>query len=119
MVSGKPLDTDQFWRPESAQLREAVRFPHNICYVAVWNHAVLTLLFFFIGEESWDHSTVCEQHCTVVPALLAYKEEKQGQDGVVPDGYITYIDGVELPVVVEAGGTGTLFRGWEFESKFS
>jgi hypothetical protein len=24
----------------------------------VWNHAVLTLLFFFIGEESWDHSTV-------------------------------------------------------------
>ena len=25
MVSGKPLDTDQFWKPESARLREAVR----------------------------------------------------------------------------------------------
>lgn len=32
-----------------------------------------------------------ERHCTVVPALLAYKEGKQGKDGLVPDGYITYI----------------------------
>ncbi|KAJ5783612.1 uncharacterized protein N7518_009289 [Penicillium psychrosexuale] len=32
-----------------------------------------------------------EQHCTVVPALLAYKEGKQGKDGVVLDGYITNI----------------------------
>ncbi|KAJ5932774.1 hypothetical protein N7516_007263 [Penicillium verrucosum] len=32
-----------------------------------------------------------KQHCTVVPALLAYKEGKQGKDGVVPDGYITHI----------------------------
>ncbi|KAJ5413289.1 hypothetical protein N7465_005594 [Penicillium sp. CMV-2018d] len=32
-----------------------------------------------------------ERHCTVVPALLAYKEGKQGKDGLVPDGYITHI----------------------------
>jgi hypothetical protein len=32
-----------------------------------------------------------KQHCTVVPALLAYKEGKQCKDGVVPDGYITHI----------------------------
>ena len=32
-----------------------------------------------------------KQHCIVVPALLAYKEGKQGKDGVVPDGYITHI----------------------------
>ncbi|KAJ5827347.1 hypothetical protein N7447_004110 [Penicillium robsamsonii] len=32
-----------------------------------------------------------KQYCTVVPALLAYKEGKQGKDGVVPDGYITHI----------------------------
>ncbi|KAJ5582358.1 hypothetical protein N7535_000978 [Penicillium sp. DV-2018c] len=32
-----------------------------------------------------------EKHCTVVPALLAYKKGKQGKDGVVPDGYITHI----------------------------
>ncbi|CAI7654026.1 unnamed protein product [Penicillium palitans] len=32
-----------------------------------------------------------KQHCTVVPALLAYKEGKQGKDGMVPDGYITHI----------------------------
>ncbi|CAI7594234.1 unnamed protein product [Penicillium viridicatum] len=31
-----------------------------------------------------------ERHCTVVPALLAYKEGKQGKDGLVPDGYITH-----------------------------
>ncbi|KAF4765015.1 hypothetical protein HAV15_003679 [Penicillium sp. str.  len=32
-----------------------------------------------------------EQHCTVVPALLAYKEGRQGKDGLVPDGYMTHI----------------------------
>jgi hypothetical protein len=32
-----------------------------------------------------------QQHCTVVPALLAYKEGKQSNDGVVPEGYITHI----------------------------
>ncbi|KAJ5958822.1 uncharacterized protein N7479_005972 [Penicillium vulpinum] len=32
-----------------------------------------------------------KQHCTVVPALLAHKEGKQGKDGLVPDGYITNI----------------------------
>ncbi|KAJ5836811.1 hypothetical protein N7447_002837 [Penicillium robsamsonii] len=31
------------------------------------------------------------RQCPVVPSLLAYKEGKQGNDGLVPDGYITYI----------------------------
>ncbi|KAJ9483964.1 hypothetical protein VN97_g9420 [Penicillium thymicola] len=29
--------------------------------------------------------------CPVVPSLLAYKQGKQGSDGLVPDGYITHI----------------------------
>ncbi|CAI7611502.1 unnamed protein product [Penicillium glandicola] len=32
-----------------------------------------------------------QRQCTVVPTLLAYKEGKQADDGIVPDGYITYI----------------------------
>ncbi|KAJ5196796.1 hypothetical protein N7449_007275 [Penicillium cf. viridicatum] len=31
------------------------------------------------------------RQCPVVPTLLAYKEEKQDNDSLVPDGYITYI----------------------------
>ncbi|KAJ5788141.1 hypothetical protein N7457_003131 [Penicillium paradoxum] len=36
MVSGKPLDTDQFWRPESARLREAV----HTKFRNIWQYSV-------------------------------------------------------------------------------
>jgi hypothetical protein len=32
-----------------------------------------------------------EMGCDVVPDLLAYQEGKQGDDGIVPGGYITYV----------------------------
>ncbi|KAJ5706244.1 hypothetical protein N7536_001933 [Penicillium majusculum] len=37
------------------------------------------------------------RQCPVVPTLLAYKEGKQGNDGVVPDGYITYVVWDKVP----------------------
>ncbi|KGO39569.1 hypothetical protein PEXP_047450 [Penicillium expansum] len=37
------------------------------------------------------------RQCSVVPTLLAYKEAKQGNDGVVPDGYITYVVWDKVP----------------------
>ncbi|KAJ5529182.1 hypothetical protein N7527_002575 [Penicillium freii] len=37
------------------------------------------------------------RQCPVVPTLLAYKEGKQGNNGVVPDGYITYVVWDKVP----------------------
>lgn len=37
------------------------------------------------------------RQCPVVPTLLAYKEDKQGNNGVVPDGYITHIVWDKVP----------------------
>ncbi|KAJ5193124.1 hypothetical protein N7449_009266 [Penicillium cf. viridicatum] len=37
------------------------------------------------------------RQCPVVPTLLACKEGKQGNDGVVPDGYITHIVWDKVP----------------------
>ncbi|KAJ5252639.1 hypothetical protein N7489_003049 [Penicillium chrysogenum] len=37
------------------------------------------------------------RQCPVVPSLLAYKEGKQGNDGPVPDGYITHIVWDKVP----------------------
>ncbi|CAI7666223.1 unnamed protein product [Penicillium viridicatum] len=37
------------------------------------------------------------RQCPVVPTLLAYKEKKQDNDSLVPDGYITYIVWDKVP----------------------
>lgn len=42
--------------------------------------ALITALITFSSRKS-----------KITPALLAYKEDKQDQDGLVPGGYITYI----------------------------
>lgn len=36
-------------------------------------------------------------NCEVVPDLLCYQEQVQGQDGIVPGGYITYIVWDKVP----------------------
>lgn len=35
--------------------------------------------------------------CDVVPDLLAYQEGKQGEDSIVPGGYITYVVWDKVP----------------------
>lgn len=37
------------------------------------------------------------RQCPVVPSLLTYKEGKQGNDGLVPDGYITHVVWDKVP----------------------
>jgi hypothetical protein len=38
-----------------------------------------------------------ELRCDVVPELLAYQEGKQGEDSIVPGGYITYVVWDKVP----------------------
>jgi hypothetical protein len=35
--------------------------------------------------------------CDVVPDLLGYQERKQGEDSIVPGGYITYVVWDKVP----------------------
>lgn len=51
------------------------------------------------------------RQCPVVPTLLAYKEGKQGNDGVVPDGYITYVVWDKVP-----GKSLNQDQFWDIES---
>ncbi|KAJ5142875.1 uncharacterized protein N7515_001662 [Penicillium bovifimosum] len=41
--------------------------------------------------------TLKEKGCDVVPDLLAYQDGKQGEDGIVPGGYITYVVWDKVP----------------------
>lgn len=51
-----------------------------------------------------------EGNCTVVPNLLGYSETIQGQDGLVPRGYITYLVWNKVP---GESLSGELF--WSFD----
>ncbi|OQE20809.1 hypothetical protein PENFLA_c015G00990 [Penicillium flavigenum] len=70
-----PIEGTEYQRPEARQRQAATR-----------KHQELDVL-----------KDLKLQQCPVVPTLLAYKEGKQGNNGVVPDGYITHVVWDKVP----------------------
>ncbi|KAJ5932941.1 hypothetical protein N7516_007430 [Penicillium verrucosum] len=76
LTEGIPIEGNEYQRPEVRQRKAAP--PRK--------HGELDVL-----------KDLKLRKCPVVPSLLAYKEGKQGNDGLVVDGYITHIVWDKVP----------------------